>query len=136
MKRSPIKHKPRKKQTRHNKEFLAFVKTLPCFACYKEIYARFRDYPDGLLELIDIQPSFGLQHSVTEAAHVGRLTSKRGIGQKYPDNESAPLCAKEHHREGLESIHVMGPDVFFPHHEIDRDGMIDQIQSLFVASGK
>lgn len=136
MKRSPIKRKPRKKQDRHNKEFLSFVATLPCFTCYKDLYAWHRERPEILLELIKMQTSLGLQHSVTEVVHIGRSTSKRGIGQKYPDNETAPLCALEHHREGPKSIHVMQPDSFFAYHEIDRDGMIDQVQQLFAVSGK
>jgi hypothetical protein len=65
---------------------------------------------------------------ISEAAHLGRSTSRRGIGQKYPDNEAGPLCTI-HHRE-----HHRGTKTFWTRHAwIDRDKLIDAIQAAYKA---
>jgi len=50
----------------------------------------------------------------TEAAHIG----PHGMSQKADDTEAAPLCSREHHQEGPESLHVLGKK-FWEHHGID-----------------
>ncbi len=66
----------------------------------------------------------------SEAAHVGFESSRRGLGQKFPDRESIPLCWV-HHREGKSSIHRLGPTKFFEEVGLDRDATIRKYQELY-----
>ncbi len=109
-------------------EYLAFLRTLPCFCCFVDVYARLFKCP------ADIQASartiYGRQKSPTEAAHVGLSSSRRGLSQKYPDAEAIALC-KDHHTEARDSIHRLGPDAFFAEHRADRDATIAAFQKLW-----
>ena len=135
MNRSPIKRKPRKKKPGDDPKFLFFVRQLPCVCCYKEIYEVFRREPAQLLVFVQEQQEFGRQESRTEAAHLGRSASRRGLKQRFPDNEAGPLCGEAHHRTGDASIHKLGPG-FWSFHGLDRDLVIDQIQGLYAESLK
>ncbi len=110
-------------------EYLAFLRTLPCFCCFVDVYARLFKCP------ADIQASartiYGRQKSPTEAAHVGLSSSRRGLSQRYPDAEAIALCGIEHHREGPLSIHQLGADAFFAEHRSDRDATIAAFQELW-----
>ncbi len=114
-------------------EYLAFLRTLPCFCCYQEVYKFLVGWAlsDGCAEYLRARGSFyGRQKSPTEAAHVGMSTSRRGLSQKYPDAEAIALC-KDHHTEGRDSIHKLGADAFFLHHGASRDGTILAFQALY-----
>lgn len=105
--RQPIrKRRPgvRRGRTR-DKNFLAFVKSLPCVVCEKvmdELVAA--GFPREMLS----------QESRTEAAHVGQ----HSMDQKTDDENACPLCRVEHHQFGPESLHKLGPG-FWAHHGID-----------------
>ena len=83
-------------------QYLAWLRCMPCWACTRRSV---------------------MQEAITEAAHVGLSTSRRGLSQKYPDVEAIPLCVR-HHREGAVSIHKLGPDAFFRFWRGDRDTVI------------
>jgi len=136
--RSSIKRKARRKKPSDDPQRLEWLRELPCFICYQFVYRMLRkersraDFGTDLLEIIS---SRGRQEqdSRTEAAHVGLSTSRRGLKQKYPDAEAIPLCGLEHHREGRESIHKLGPDRFFDRHGVEggRDAAIELFQWLY-----
>lgn len=132
MKRSPIKRKHRKPKPGDNPAFLAFVRTLPCFVCYREVYEFFGSEPWALIELLESEATFPVQRTRTEAAHLGRSTSRRGLKQKYPDNESGPLCSDHHTR--FKTSHHANARSFWDIHGIERDELIDQIQALYAQS--
>jgi hypothetical protein len=92
-----------KKRTGKDKNYLAWIHTLPCVVCAQA------------------------QRSPTEAAHVG----ERGLSQKCPDRETLPLCG-EHHRTGKESHHVL-QKAFWAHHKLDRDFLIAFLQVKYEA---
>lgn len=127
----PVKRRrstPRRSSRVLDPQYLAFMRTLPCWVCYRHVYAVFaKDF----LQLADTPCSlYGRQKSDTEPAHVGLSTSRRGLSQKYPDIESIPLC-KEHHTAGPESIHELNPEPFFAQHGADRDETVRAFQALY-----
>ena len=99
--------KPRRGPAK-DEDYLDFVRTMPCVVCYR-------------CESLIIP---------AEAAHIGLTTSRRGLGQKCPDNETLPLCVA-HHREGPDSIHRIGPHAFFERFHLDRDALIRLVQKAF-----
>jgi len=113
------------------------VRKLPCFVCVRSFYMGLLANPalwPFILEAIEgIGPNE--QQSATEAAHLGRSASKRGLSQKYPDREAGPLCGTAHHREGRESIHKLGPK-FWERHGWDRDEVIDLMNGLYRSQEK
>lgn len=123
--------KPRRSTRVYNPAFLAFVRTLPCLICYREVY-QFLGF--DLAHFGESGWYYGLQKSPTEAAHIGLSTSKRGLSQKFPDDECGPLCADEHHKTGPHSIHVLGAEKFFAHHGMDRDATVLMVQKLYAES--
>lgn len=124
--RTAIKRRSRKKKPGHNPLFLAWLHTLPCFVCHREIFEHFS--ATELLEIFTAAPPT----LPVEAAHIGRSTSRRGLGQKYPDKEAAPMCSG-HHRTCDRSLHAMGPQ-FWTWYGIDRDGIVDKLQEMFEVS--
>jgi hypothetical protein len=99
------------RQPARDPKYLAKVRMLPCIACVKwKLFLRYIEGRD--ITWLDY-PIMERQSSPTEAAHTG----PHGIAQKAPDDQAIPLCAIEHHREGSESYHKLGPE-FFEHHAL------------------
>lgn len=93
LRRSPIKRKPPRRVKDADREYLAWVASLPCVVCVK---------------------MGQMQQSKTDAHHFG----PRGLGQRAPDRHAIPLCHVEHHQHGKEAVHVIGRR-FSEHHGID-----------------
>ena len=119
-------------------EYLAFVRSLPCLVCYElfwqQLLAQDEERQAAMLELMtELSPGtevLGRQLTPTEAAHAGKSTSVRGLGQKYPDREAIPLC-RYHHREAKDSHHA-GTAVFWAKHpQLDRDGLLKMLWRVY-----
>jgi hypothetical protein len=126
IRRSPIRHKPRRRQSGDNPAYRAFVRTFGCVACFGGLIRSDEEYwvwGTNLLVGFSMKPR---QTSKTECAHVGH----RGLSQKCPDCESLPLCRVEHHRIGPESHHKLGKR-FWSFHGLDRAESIKQMQKLW-----
>jgi len=67
--------------------------------------------------------------TVVEAAHTNAL-GPMGIGQKTSDFSAIPLCSG-HHRESLDSYHLLGEKKFPYTHGIDLHGLVPELQSRF-----
>jgi hypothetical protein len=67
--------------------------------------------------------------NVIEAAHTNVL-GPRGIGQKTSDFSAIPLCAA-HHRENLDSYHLLGENGFSHKHGVDLEEIVLRLQSRF-----
>jgi hypothetical protein len=122
--RKPLKRKPRKKQPGDDPAYLAWIRTLPCWICFKSSYESGEIWAG--LHLIQAGQFVCLQAFRTEAAHVGR----RAYGRKCPDRQAMPLCGDAHHREGFHSHHRMGR-YFWAHHNLDRDSIIRQLNERY-----
>ncbi len=96
----------RRKNRKPDKEYLEFIRSLPCWVC--------RIWGDP-------------QTSRTEVAHVG----ERGLGTKCPDNETVPLCVA-HHRTGKESYHVLGKG-FWRRHGLNKRVVLAKLQFKYAA---
>jgi hypothetical protein len=132
LKRSRVKRKPRKKQPGDNPEYLAWLRTWPCFVCFKkhcyshgfnfeEMAERYRGLFVG-----NIRPNCG----PTEAAHVG----VKGTGQRCPDREAMPL-GRGHHRDPLDGgrpdSHHAGTKTFWKKHGLDRNEVLELLHRLY-----
>ena len=79
------------------------------------------------IDVIDsIRPNL---RNLVEAAHTNVL-GPRGIGQKTSDFSAIPLCAA-HHRENLDSYHVLGEKGFSHTHGINLEEIVLRLQSRF-----
>jgi hypothetical protein len=67
--------------------------------------------------------------TVIEAAHTNVL-GPRGLGQKTSDFSAIPLCSG-HHRETLDSYHLLGENGFSHKHGIDLKEFVLRLQSRF-----
>jgi hypothetical protein len=67
--------------------------------------------------------------TVIEAAHTNAL-GPRGLGQKTTDFSAIPLCAA-HHREDLDSYHILGEKGFSHKHGVDLKDLVLRLQSRF-----
>jgi hypothetical protein len=88
-------------------DYLAWIRTLGCAVCSRV--------------------SGGA--TVIEAAHTNVL-GPRGLGQKTSDFSAIPLCSG-HHRENLDSYHVLGEVGFSHKHRIDLQNLVLRLQSRF-----
>ena len=88
-------------------EYLAWIRTLGCAVCSRV--------------------SGGA--TVIEAAHTNVL-GPRGLGQKTSDFSAIPLCSG-HHRETLDSYHLLGENGFSHKHGIDLKEFVLRLQSRF-----
>ena len=88
-------------------EYLAWIRTLECVVCSRV---------SGGATLI-------------EAAHTNALGPK-GLGQKTTDFSAIPLCSG-HHRENLDSYHLLGEPEFLQKHGIDLKELVLRLQSRF-----
>jgi len=88
-------------------EYLAWIRTLGCVVCARV--------------------SGGA--TVVEAAHTNALGS-RGLGQKTTDFSAIPLCSG-HHRENLDSYHVLGEQGFSHKHGIELNEVVLRLQGRF-----
>lgn len=135
LRRSQVKRrrtgKPRRSSRELNPEYLDWIRGQPCWACHAPLYAIFGVLFDGFVAVTE--PFKGRQKSPTEAAHVGLSGKPRGMSQKCSDEEAIPLCGEEHHREGPQSIHKIGPSAFFELHQADRDEVIRGFQEAWSA---
>ena len=107
--RVPVRRKrlrPRRSPDR-SPEYLAWIRMLPCAVC-----SRMRD-----------------GSTVIEAAHTNAL-GPRGLGQKTTDFSAIPLCAA-HHREDLDSYHILGEKGFSHKHGVDLKDLVLRLQSRF-----
>ncbi len=112
--RTPVRKKrkgPPRRGRMLDPDYLAWIGTLPCVVCYSADH----HYTDCWLVVAAKHPQdcWMRQESRTEAAHVG----PHGMSQKTDDENACPLC-KQHHTEGKESLHKLGP-AFWAHHGID-----------------
>ena len=101
-----IRSRPRRGPDR-SAEYLAWIRTLGCVVCSRVSGAA----------------------TVVEAAHTNAL-GPRGIGQKTSDFSAIPLCSA-HHRENLDSYHLLGEKKFSHTHGIDLHGLVPELQSRF-----
>jgi len=67
--------------------------------------------------------------TVIEAAHTNVL-GRRGMGQKTSDFSAIPLCAA-HHRENLDSYHVLGERWFAQVHQIRLPELVQALNSRY-----
>ena len=67
--------------------------------------------------------------SLIEAAHTNTL-GPRGLGQKSTDFSAIPLCSG-HHRENLDSYHLLGENGFSHKHGIDLKEFVLRLQRRF-----
>lgn len=127
MKRTPLRRsttpirkrragKPRRGR-RVDPAYLVWIRTLACVCCLRNQRVLDQAVP-GFFNLN--------QASKTEAAHVG----PRGLGQKCSDRQTVPLCALDHHRQGPESVHVLGKG-FWNYHGLDRDAIIAELNGRY-----
>jgi hypothetical protein len=100
------KYKPPRLDPKRDAGYLAWLRSLPCIVCAKWRLPRLRFNP-------------------IEAAHVG----ERGIGQKCPDRQAAPLCV-EHYRTGRYSHHALGKR-FWDFWKLDRHELIADLNAEF-----
>ena len=68
-----------------------------------------------------------------EAAHTNVL-GPRGMGQKTTDFSAIPLCAA-HHRQNLDSYHLLGEQGFSHKHGIDLKELVLRLQNRFWLQG-
>jgi hypothetical protein len=120
LKRSPIKRKAPRPRKDADPEYLAFLRRMPCCACFKMFFSRVGRWPVWSINYIlaACEANQRLQTLPTESAHFG----VRGLRQKAPDRQALPLCSTLHHREGHESAHVLGRS-FFVYHNLDREAL-------------
>src|ERR1017187_9994819 len=79
------------------------------------------------IDVIDsIRPNL---RNLVEAAHTNAV-SPRGIGQKTSDFSAILLCAA-HHRENLDSYHLLGENGFSHKHGVDLEEIVLRLQSRF-----
>ena len=88
-------------------EYLAWIRTLGCVVCSRV--------------------SGGV--TVIEAAHTNVL-GPRGLWQKTTDFSAIPLCSG-HHRENLDSYHLLGEPEFLHQHGIDLKDLVLRLSSRF-----
>ena len=88
-------------------DYLAWIRTLGCAVCSR----------------------VGGGATVIEAAHTNVL-GPRGLGQKTSDFSAIPLCSG-HHRENLDSYHLLGEKAFSHTHGIDLQELVLRLQSRF-----
>ncbi len=113
--RNPIRRKrlgPARRGRLRDPLYLAWIRTLPCMACYR-----------GVLEILRVAHLPEWERS--EAAHIGM----RGLSQKSSDRETMPLCVG-HHRWNPHSLHTMGKN-FWDHYRLNRRGIIAELNRLY-----
>ncbi len=134
----PLKRKRAKPRrgSQPDEAYKAWIRTLPCLACYASLYRLPKDFAGLTIRaLAGLEPwnaEDGTQRTPTEAAHIGLTTSRRGLSRKFPDRETAPIC-QTHHRTGTDSIHRLGADKFFARNGLDRDAVIRELTKLWVS---
>ncbi len=131
IKRTEFRPRYRKSMSREDRDFLGFVKRLPCSLCYREVYEFFQNEPWAFLEILETIDQ-SKQKTPTEAAHLGLSTSRRGLSQKFPARESGPLC--EGHHTGFKTSHHASTKNFWQTHGIERDWIIGLVQKIYEAS--
>jgi len=107
--RVPVRRKrsqPRRGAGR-SPDYLAWIRTLGCVVC----------------------PRVSGGSTVIEAAHTNAL-GPRGLGQKTSDFSAIPLCAN-HHRENLDSYHLLGETEFSRKHAIDMRELVRALRDRF-----
>lgn len=130
LKRSPVKRKARKRKPDDDAKYLAFVRGLPCLVCFPLSWCNAISEGDCVFIPRLKVGLFAGQQSRSEAAHLGKSTSRRGLSQKYPDNETGALC-HEHHQLSKDSHHA-GTKTFWQKHAwMDRDKVIETLQRLY-----
>jgi hypothetical protein len=97
----------RRRGPERSPEYLAWIRTLGCVVC----------------------PRVRSGSAVIEVAHTNVLGG-RGMGQNTTDFSAIPLCAA-HHRENLDSYHVLGEAEFSHEHGIDLKELVLRLQGRF-----
>ena len=111
MKRTPIKrHAPKRKPGDVDPEYLRWIRSLLC------------SVPDCSSYYTRV-----LHLRLTEAHHAG----DHGLAQRAPDRTAIPLCVW-HHREGGESVHILGRR-FWGAHGIEKDELIQRLNAAYDA---
>lgn len=107
LKRTPVKRVRRKPRrgSEQDPPYLAWLRTQPCVVCLK----LGRD-----------------QASFSDPAHVG----VRGLGQKSPGREVAPLCIEHHRRESPIGHHQLGKN-FWATYGLERDIVLAQLNEQY-----
>ena len=131
IKRTPLKRKPRKprKEGMDDPEYLAWLRTWPCWICLRKHLAA-EGFP--FFRAIDLRYRRDMAVAgvanicgPTEAAHVG----VRGLGRRCSDREAMPL-GHNHHQHSPESHHVLGKN-FWKHHGLDRDTVLAILHDIY-----
>jgi hypothetical protein len=116
LKRSNLKRRaPRRKPGDVDREYVEWIKTLPCVACFLKLW--------GWEQLLSMaEPGI----IMSEAHHAG----DHPYARRAADRTCIPLCGFEHHREGPDSAHKLGKR-FWAHHGIDRDALIRELNERY-----
>ena len=138
LKRVPLWGKPRKKTGLENEEYRNWLRTWPCFVCFKKhielLCEQFGTFEEEAARPVVrrmcrevCQPK---ECGPTQAAHVG----PHGMGQRCPDSESMPLGQKHHLHltagGGPESHHTLGTK-FWEFHNLNRDEVFELLHRLY-----
>jgi len=104
------RYQPRRGPDR-SPDYLAWIRTLECVVCAR----------------------VSRESTAMEAAHTNVL-GPRGMGQKTTDFSAIPLCAA-HHRQNLDSYHLLGEQGFSHKHGIDLKELVLRLQNRFWLQG-
>jgi len=87
-----------------------------------------RQRDQDYLEWIHTLPCLCCGRGPVEAHHFG----PRGLGQKVSDRSTIPLCP-EHHRNGKDAVHKLGPRKFQELWEVDLPALIERLNWAYDA---
>ena len=130
----PKRH-ARKPKPGDDPKYLAWLRKRPCLLCYLPFWNWLQtqeiEVQNGLVSMVDELCESGAGHAQetpTEAAHLGKSTSHRGLNQKYPDHEAGPLC-NQHHAEH----HANTKGFWIRWAALDRDGVLTMLVRIYLA---
>jgi len=111
--------------------------------CYVDFWVYWLNLPaENRLNLVEMVETLNagavsqLQHSPTEAAHLGFSHSLKGLGMKYPDMEAGPLCAG-HHRLFQTAHHEASAGWWERNLEgLDRDAVLNALGEVYRHMGR
>jgi hypothetical protein len=131
LKRSPLKRKPAKRRPEDvNKEYLAWLRTWPCFICFRQVC---RAWNFDAMPLVGSRPFHAagsrLRCGTTQTHHI-----HLSPGEPPIDRNAIPLGEKHHLHAtaggGPESVHTLGTK-FWGFHGIDRQETLELLRRLY-----